>query len=72
MIWSVKLIHSHMLCGWSHGNVVDFTLSNKDKFMHLYAAFLQLILFTVHFSLYLKMLHCLVHFDSPLVLLRNC
>ena len=51
-------------------------LSKKAKFMDLHAAFLQLCRLSsdniIHFSLYLNILHGLVPFDSPLVLLRNC
>ena len=60
VIWFVKPIHNSMLCGWLHGNVVDRTLLNKNKFMHPYTAFLQMILFFFSFFKYIfccQMLH---------------
>ena len=38
--------------------------------MHFLLLLLQLMLFSIHFSVYLSMLHCFVHFDSQLVLVR--
>ena len=66
-------------CRWSSENVLC-----QIKFMHLRAAFFFFLtswycfcccccfVFWFPFSLYLNMLHRLVHSDSPLVSLRNC
>ena len=50
VIWFVKPIYNSILHRWLHGNVVDHTLLNKNKFMHPYTAFLQMILFFFSFK----------------------